>query len=187
MVLQVLAVVVPLLIAAIPLFRWPTLQRRVREHVSLLKELPEGMGKELRAAVEEELRELAHRAELGLGRRAQNIERAARIGFVVVMIGFAYAPRILSDETPSFWDLVGFFALVGVLAVMIVGLVWFLWRVSGALRFITFKDKRERLWRRAQAEGKHMVMISGKTMLLTDEEFEEMREGAASASEPSGS
>jgi hypothetical protein len=42
---HMLAVVVPLIAEVIPLFRWPTLERRVRNDVSLTKELTDGMGK----------------------------------------------------------------------------------------------------------------------------------------------
>ncbi|MCW2904666.1 MAG: hypothetical protein JWO67_6931 [Streptosporangiaceae bacterium] len=58
-VLQVLSVVVPLLVAALSTLRWPTLQRRVKGHLELLKEVPAEAGRDFRDAVEEEMQALA--------------------------------------------------------------------------------------------------------------------------------
>jgi hypothetical protein len=86
-VLQILAVVVPLLVAGLQAWRWPTLQRRVRNHVELMKELPAGVGADFRAAVEEELSALAAHS-----RRRMSVEWlsiAARIAHIAVLFGVA--------------------------------------------------------------------------------------------------
>ncbi|SDM66445.1 hypothetical protein SAMN05660642_03061 [Geodermatophilus siccatus] len=167
---QLLGVVVPLLVAALPLIRWPTLQRRVRGHVALVKELPEGMGKDFRAAVEEELAELAHCTRSRSERRSENIEKAVRAGIVLFMLALGTAPQLLIEES----DLTFTGTLKAAVAVLVIGtsialavlFVWFVWWASGRyFRYRKWIAKRERLHKQAQAEGKVVRLIDGDHVL----------------------
>jgi len=88
-VLQVLAVTVPLVVAGLQFWRWPTLERRVRAHVELVKELPEGSGLSFRAAVEAELEELARETQRRLANRLDWKELGGRLTSMIVFFGIA--------------------------------------------------------------------------------------------------
>jgi hypothetical protein len=181
-VLQILGVVVPLLVAAIPLFRWPTLERRVHGHISLVKELPEGMGKEFRDAVEEELRELGHRSQMRLGRRAQYLEVGARVGIIAVFLSLSTVRQFGSAQPErSLWENFLDFSRVMLAFLGLIAIVLLLWRVSRAFGFITHRDKLDREWRRAQAEGKVMLRINGRTVIVDPDEADEVVKQATSA------
>src|SRR4051812_41968414 len=136
----------------IPLLRWPTLERRTHRHVALMKELPDGVGKRFREAVEEELRELGHRSEQRLTRNARILEFSVRVGIIAgfwVIAVVAFDRVIESDDV---WSAIGRGALIllGIFVVLV--LLSLLWRAAGS------GYERDRLWRRAQDEGKHLVL-----------------------------
>lgn len=87
MILQVLAVVVPLAVAGLQAWRWPTLERRVKGHVELLKDLPDGVGAGFRAAVEDELDELAEDARHRLKTRLDWSLLAFRLIPSIIVVG----------------------------------------------------------------------------------------------------
>jgi ABC-type amino acid transport system permease subunit len=104
MALELLAVLVPLIIAGITTLRWPTLQRRVRGHVDLLKDLPSGTGDEFRAAVEEELSALADQARRRLHSQVYNIALGIRITMVsliaILYLALFIRLGIFDPDTP---------------------------------------------------------------------------------------
>lgn len=170
MVLQILGVVVPLLVALLPLFKWPTLERRTRGHLAMLKEVPEGLGKEFRESVEEELRELAHRNEQALGRRATFIATVARVGAIAFLFLLSSLASRRAGESGSemqdVFRMTGFF----ILFLLAIGFLVVLWKFTGAFGWIQMKDRRERLFRRAKAQGKHLYLVDGQEYIAIDKD-----------------
>ncbi|MGY1751557.1 hypothetical protein [Blastococcus sp. SYSU D01042] len=97
---QLLTVVATALVGAAVSRGLPTLRRRLREHVALLRDLPD----ELRSPITELVRaELAELAEREAGRRARQIDRAwaglTYLSLAVVVGGLIAA--VLSAEVPE--------------------------------------------------------------------------------------
>lgn len=101
MILQVLAVAVPLAVAGLQAWRWPTLERRVKGHVELLKDLPDGVGTEFRAAVEDELNELAQDARHRLKTRLDWSLLALRLIPSFLVAGFGVSSVLAHWPYPS--------------------------------------------------------------------------------------
>lgn len=61
-VTELLIALVPLVVATVPILRWPTRERRLRTHLALLKDVPPDVdARALRSLVEKELRIIANR------------------------------------------------------------------------------------------------------------------------------
>jgi hypothetical protein len=168
-VLQILSVVVPLLAAAIPLFRWPTLERRTRRHVALIKELPDGMGKRFRDAVEDELRELGHRSEQRLTRNVRALEFAVRTAIVLGLFTLSAVAYRRVTESDNVLITLGQGLWIALSMVVFIGLLSMLWKAAGS------RYEMERLGRRAQDEGKSLILMNGAWQVLSDEEYEERK------------
>lgn len=103
---------VPLVVSLVTLIggaavsrNWPTLGRRVRDHTALVKDLPEGLGVELRALLADELTELTRRDRRRLDPLLNRYSNALR-GTAVVTASLAafFVPAvtvILLDESPD--------------------------------------------------------------------------------------
>ncbi|MGY1726159.1 hypothetical protein ACI79J_04245 [Geodermatophilus sp. SYSU D01062] len=178
MVLQILSVIVPLLIALVPLFKWPTLQRRVRADVALVKELPNGMGKQFREAVEEELTELAHRTRTRLGRRAEYLGICVRLGTIATFLTLSVLAYYTAGGHGLNWSwgvvwrtYASLFAYM-VLIAIVVAVLRALWRFTeGFSSVIKYRHQRKR----ARAEGKTILRIDtdGTTAFLASSEVDE--------------
>lgn len=122
MLLRVFAIVVPVLAAIVTTFaslRLPTLERRASRHVELLSKLPDGVGAEYRASVEEELELLAGQVRLRMknAKDYRSFRMASTYGASVFLFISCIAfltPWIVSGpaEGATPWIQFGYMALV---------------------------------------------------------------------------
>lgn len=81
---QLLTVLVPVAVALITTFRWQTLPRRLRSHLALVKELPDGVdASALHELIGSELSEVVRQGRKRLDRRADRLVLAFQWALVV--------------------------------------------------------------------------------------------------------
>lgn len=102
-VTEFLIALVPLAVAAVPILRWPTLERRLRTHLALLKEVPTDVdAKPLRSLVEQELERVAELDSYRLT-KSHREERRELLGRVILFVVglFTLFPLVLFPEVQS--------------------------------------------------------------------------------------
>lgn len=102
--LQAVSVLVPIVVAIVSTFRLPTLERRTRRHMALVKEMPEGVGQPMRQLLEDELAELARRDALRLAAQEDQIVFALRLALFIPLAGLFTATWLTGGLTngPAF-------------------------------------------------------------------------------------
>lgn len=125
--LQLIGVLVPVVVAIVSTFRWPTLERRIRRHLSLLKEVPEGMGLPLRDLVKAELADLAGRDRERLDSQEDRLLFALRLALFVPMASLLVVSWLSEDAVQDRgfpWGRL--FAMYGVVLLwwIVLGLIW---------------------------------------------------------------
>ncbi|SDN03022.1 hypothetical protein SAMN05660642_03856 [Geodermatophilus siccatus] len=102
--MQLLTALVPLAVAFIPILRWPTLPRRIREHAALLKDVPEDVAGPLKRTLAAEIEQLARRNWHMLDRRTALYVYFLRAGLVlfiiVVLWGYGVFVPVLYELAP---------------------------------------------------------------------------------------
>lgn len=136
---QVLGLFVPLAVALVTTLRWPSLPRRIREHASLLKELPEGVRKSaLQDLLEAELEELARAGQQRMSQRSDRRIALGRIAVVVLTfllaIPAAFLDPDMGDGEGPLVDLNPVFKYYLVLAILFLGFSSTWWISGFAIR-----------------------------------------------------
>jgi hypothetical protein len=127
---ELIGVLVTAAVTLVSTLRWPTLQRRIRDHVGLVKDLPTEMAGPLRTLLEREVEALARRESRRLDPWQDFLLQARRVLLTVVTgaVAMAVAVTVASGnevDTPV-WLAVVFIALqwLGVLSLAYLW-VWF--------------------------------------------------------------
>ncbi len=121
---QVLTILVPLAVALVSApFRWPTLDRRVKGHLALLKDMPDEVNAaKLRALVEQELAELARLNRHRLHKRHDRMILFMRLFGSAFAAGVAVLFYLYSMDKDTTWEiLVPLLWIYGVLFLLAAG------------------------------------------------------------------
>jgi len=148
-VVQLPGVLVPLAVAFVSsTWRWPTLRRRLREHLSLAKDFPEGVDRtQLHGLIDYEVRELARRERKRIDNQGDRQLALLRWGIVVVFGGLAIGQsQIIGDNLP-FAEYVNRSAALVALAMLIIVVTWVCWALAGVMvrQLMRLRRQRRRL------------------------------------------
>lgn len=123
-VLGLLGVAITAAVAVATTWRWPTLRRRVQDHVALVKDLPEGYGAPLRELLQDELAEHARRERLVLDHAQwMLLQLALRVTLTaaVLVLGGAGVLALVGESRAAYLVLVigGGLVVLGVLGIVL--------------------------------------------------------------------
>lgn len=144
-VTEFLIALVPLAVAAVPILRWPTLQRRLRTHLSLLKDVPTDVDAQtLRSLVEKELKTVAELDgfRLSQSHREQRQELLGRVALFAIGL-ITLIPFVLFSEVQSWFSGLSAPAQYMVAVYGLALVVAFQWFVSGlSIRYGNWRARK---------------------------------------------
>jgi hypothetical protein len=118
---ELIGVLVTAAVTLVSTLRWPTLRRRVRDHVALLKDMPtEDLAAPLRSLLQREVQELVKRDSRHLDPRQDRLLQGRRVLLTFVVAATAVALMAYGSEADL--DLPGWL-FFSAWAVLVLGLV----------------------------------------------------------------